>query len=119
MSTYTVAEVNGHKMNQDQDAAYRAGLKAMALGDYRTAIKRMEASGAGFKKLPAWHQAMAKYVETHKDPFDTVINESALATIKLGRKSGTRAATFVTSKRGIEGPLANLILGGGTSMLGS
>ena len=52
------------------------------------------------------------------DPMDTMIKQAALAQLQR-IKGGSRQASFVTGARGLEGPMANSIFGGGTSLLGS
>ncbi len=52
------------------------------------------------------------------DPFDISIREAAYALMRSER-GGSRQQSFVTGPRGLEGPMSNLILGGGTSLLGS
>lgn len=58
-----------------------------------------------------------KASQRNPDPFMSSLREAAMA--QLRNKQTGRKNTFVVGPRGIEGPLGNTILGGGTSMLGS
>lgn len=62
-------------------------------------------------------EAFREIERRNPDPFSIAMKEAALATIR--NQGGGRKSTFVVGPRGIEGPLSNAILGGGTSMLGS
>ena len=52
------------------------------------------------------------------DPFSALIRDAALAQLRR-RTTGSRQMSFVTGPRGIEGPMSNMIFGGGTSRVGS
>lgn len=104
-----------HKMTNEQGAEWLKGIKAASAGDWREAVRGIDNSGGQGLAFRAY--AMEQLSKQTVDPFDTLIREAAMAQIRR-RDKGTRQMSFVTGPRGIEGPMSNLIFGGGTSVLG-
>jgi hypothetical protein len=86
----------------------------------RGAVAALDAVGQSWVPEIAAQRAAAMDLLSKQtiDPFDSMIKEASLAQIR--RQAGSsRKASFVTGPRGLEGPMANQIFGGGTSLLGS
>lgn len=99
---------------------YDKALAEYQKGNYKVALTILQDSpvGSKLKGTKLWTDAMAKLSAATPDPFDTMIKQASMAQIERV-KGGSRQQSFVTGPRGLEGPMANMIFGGGTSLLGS
>lgn len=100
------------------------GTELANKGDLRGAVQWYDAQMKRFPKgAPSEleverRRVMDLLAKQTPDPFSTAVMEAARATWRRNQMGGRRAS-FVTGPRGIEGPMASLIGGGGTSLMGS
>lgn len=103
----------------DMQALINASRRLQAgqpIDDPRGTVAAADRLGVGASEGRA--RAMEELGQQSTDPFSAMIREASLATIRRER-AGSRRQSFVTGPRGLEGPMSNLIFGGGTSLMGS